>query len=103
MYSNNDYTKEWAFLQNENNNETDLEIENGLLVDGILSEEGINDHVRPIHGLPPHFMNLHPNHFLLSQVEYFYHECMHLLELLKLQELEKYLGLCRMSCQLTRE
>lgn len=50
MYDNNDYTKEWAFLQNENDNETDLEIEIGLLVDGILSEEGINDHVRPIHG-----------------------------------------------------
>lgn len=45
MYGNNDYAKEWAFLQNENDNESDLEIEISLLVDGILSEEGINDHV----------------------------------------------------------
>lgn len=50
MYNNNDYTKEWAFLQNENDNESDLEIEISLLVDGILSEEGINAHVRPIYG-----------------------------------------------------
>lgn len=53
------------FYSMKSDNETDLEIKIGLMVDEILSEKLLmtmfDQHMVP----PPHFMSLHPNHFLL--------------------------------------
>ena len=38
------------FYRIKSDHETDLEIHIGLMLDGILSEEGIDDHVQPTHG-----------------------------------------------------